>query len=165
MTRRDPTLVWLAQLADLELHPWLSRTVLEPDGTHLTTDFAGSSEAIKGSALSYPDFVVFDLDPYIYSGKEKEGDEPELNRHAFTKTREVALALKDILDELSLSSFVKTSGKTGLHAYVPVQRQYEYGVTRKTCETIGRFLMQSPANGCDDGVDCEQARRQDLPRP
>lgn len=143
MVNNLPTLVWLAQLADLELHPWLSRTVLEPDGTHLTTDFAGSSEAIKGSALSYPDFVVFDLDPYIYSGKEKEGDEPELNRHAFTKTREVALALKDILDELSLSSFVKTSGKTGLHAYVPVQRQYEYGVTRKTCETIGRFLMQS----------------------
>ena len=49
---------------------------------------------------------------------------------------------KDILDQLYLSSFVKTSGKTGLHIYVPVLRQYDYGATHKTCELIGRFLMQ-----------------------
>ena len=48
-----------------------------------------------------------------------------------------------MLDQLSLSSFMKTSGKTGLHIYVPVLRQYNYKITRKTCETIGRFLMQS----------------------
>ena len=73
---------------------------------------------------------MFDLDPYLYSGKQKDGDEPELNRRAFTKGGEVALRLKDILDELSLSSFLKTSGKTVLHIYVPVLRRYEYGVTR-----------------------------------
>ena len=137
-----PTLVWLAQIADLELHPWLSRTSPEPDGAHLTTDFEGSGEAIDGSLLSYPDFIVFDLDPYIYSGREKKGEEPELNRRAFTKVREVALDLKDILDEMSLSSFPKTSGKTGLHIYVPVLRHYNFGAVRKTCELIGRFLMQ-----------------------
>ena len=138
-----PTLVWLAQLADLELHPWLSRTVLEPDALHLTTEFTGSEERIRGSSLNYPDFIVFDLDPYIYSGDEGAGDEPELNRRAFAKTAGVAHELKDILDQLSLSSFLKTSGKTGLHIYVPVLRQYEYRLTRKTCEVVGRFLMQS----------------------
>ena len=138
-----PTLIWLAQLADIELHPWLSRTVLEPDGTQLTASFTGSQESIEGSSLNFPDFVVFDLDPYIYSGKEKKGDEPELNRHAFAKTAEVAQDLKDILTELSLSSFLKTSGKTGLHIYVPVLRQYDYGIARKSCEVIGRFLLQS----------------------
>ena len=92
--------------------------------------------------LNHPDFIVFDLDPYIYSGAEKVGDEPELNRRAFAKTCEVARALKEVLDELSLSSFVKTSGKTGLHIYVPVLRQYDFGVARKTCELIGRFLLR-----------------------
>ena len=137
-----PTLVWLAQLADIELHPWISRTVQQPDAAHLAATFTGSKDNIDKSVLNYPDFIVFDLDPYIYSGKEKAGEEPELNRRAFTKAGEVALALKDILDSLSLSSFLKTSGKTGLHVYVPVLRQYEYSVTRKTCELIGRFLMQ-----------------------
>ena len=30
------TLVWLAQLADIEMHPWLSRTAPDVDGAHLT---------------------------------------------------------------------------------------------------------------------------------
>ena len=136
------TLVWLAQLADLELHPWLSRTAIEPDAAHLRESFTGSKEELRQSVLNYPDFIVFDLDPYIYSGEEKAGEEPELNRRAFAKGAEVALALKDLLDQLSLSSFLKTSGKTGLHIYVPILREYDYAVTRKACELIGRFLLR-----------------------
>ena len=142
MVNNLATLVWLAQLANIELHPWLSRTVPHLDATSLSTEFSGSREAIDASVLNYPDFIVFDLDPYIYSGQEKTGDEPELNKRAFAKGVEVALALKGILDQMSLSSFLKTSGKTGLHIYVPILRQYDYGITRKTCELIGRFLMQ-----------------------
>ena len=143
MVNNLPTLVWLAQVADIELHPWISRTVPQTDAAHLSTAFTGSKETLEGSVLNYPDFIVFDLDPYIYSGKEKAGDEPELNRRAFAKAVEVARDLKDILDELSLSSFLKTSGKTGLHVYVPVLRRYDYKVVRKSCEVIGRFLMQN----------------------
>ena len=137
-----PTLLWLAQLADLELHPWLSRTTVEPDAGRLTESFTGSKEDLRESVLNYPDFIVFDLDPYIYSGEEKAGEEPELNRRTFAKGAEVALALKDLLDQLSLSSFLKTSGKTGLHIYIPIVREYDYGVTRKTCELIGKFLLR-----------------------
>ena len=136
------TLIWLAQLADLELHPWLSRTAIEPDAAHLRESFTGSKEELRQSVLNYPDFIVFDLDPYIYSGEEKAGEEPELNRRAFAKGAEVALALKGLLDQLSLSSFLKTSGKTGLHIYVPILREYDYTVTRKACELIGRFLLR-----------------------
>ena len=141
-----PTLVWLAQLANIEFHPWLSRTVREPDALHAGIDFAGSKATIESSVLNYPDFIVFDLDPYIYSGKEKRGDEPELNRRAFSKVKEVAWSLREILDQLSLSSFLKTSGKTGLHINVPILRQYDYSITRKTCELIGRFVMEHRPN-------------------
>ena len=136
------TLVWLSQLADIELHPWSSRIIGDPDASHLPTVFHGSREILDGSVLNYPDFIVFDLDPYIYSGHEKTGDEPELNRAAFASTRSVALALRQVLDQLSLSSFVKTSGKTGLHIYVPIVRQYDYRSVRKVCETIGGFLLR-----------------------
>jgi bifunctional non-homologous end joining protein LigD len=135
-----PTLLWLGQLADIELHTWYSRVDPAPDGEHLTTTFAGSRRNIERSLLNYPEFIVFDLDPYIYSGQEKKGDEPELNRKAFQKTCEVALWLKDLLDSMSLSSFVKTTGKTGLHIYVPILRRLDYGAVRASAETIGKFL-------------------------
>jgi len=138
-----PTLLWLGQLADIELHTWYSRVNPEPDGHHLPTTFAGSAKNIDDSLLNYPDFIVFDLDPYIYSGKEVKGAEPELNRKAFLKTCDVALWLKDVLDSLSLSSFVKTTGRTGLHVYVPILRQFDYDTVRAACETIGKYLMES----------------------
>ena len=138
-----PTLLWLGQLADIELHTWYSRVNPEPDGHHLPTTFTGSRRKIDQSLLNHPDFIVFDLDPYIYSGKEKKGAEPELNRKAFLKTCDVALWLKDVLDSLSLSSFVKTTGRTGLHIYVPILRQFDYDTVRSACETIGKYLMQA----------------------
>ena len=138
-----PTLLWLGQLADIELHTWYSRVNSEPDGHHLPATFAGAAENIERSLLNYPDFIVFDLDPYIYSGQEAKGAEPELSRKAFRKTCDVALWLKDVLDSMSLSSFVKTTGKTGLHIYAPILRQFDYGTVRASAETIGRFLMQA----------------------
>jgi bifunctional non-homologous end joining protein LigD len=137
------TLVWLAQMADLALHTSLARVSPEPDGFHLPRDYAGSREAVEASLLNYPDFVLFDLDPYIYRGDEKKGDEPELNRRAFETTCEVARWLKELLDSAGMSSFVKTSGATGLHIYVPVLRQYEYDVIREVAHTLGGFLVKS----------------------
>ena len=108
-----PTLLWLGQLADLALHTSLARANAEPDGQHLGTDFSSSKEALEASLLNHPDFVLFDLDPYIYAGYEGKGEEPELNRAAFHRTVQVAQWLKELLDSASLSSFVKTSGATG----------------------------------------------------
>ncbi|MSQ23282.1 MAG: ATP-dependent DNA ligase [Chloroflexi bacterium] len=137
------TLLWLGQVAALELHPQYARVSPEPDGYHLGTDFVGSEEAIEASLLNYPDFVVFDLDPYIYSGDEAKGEEPALNRIAYERTCEVAGWVKELLDSLKLTAFVKTSGKTGLHVFVPILRQLDYDAARSACETIGRFLLRS----------------------
>ncbi|HEU0072793.1 MAG TPA: non-homologous end-joining DNA ligase [Dehalococcoidia bacterium] len=136
------TLVWLGQLADLELHAWMSRTDPEPDAHGRGLDFATSEETLDASSLNYPDFMVFDLDPYIYSGKEGRGEEPEYNKRGWEKTVEVAQSLKALLDQLKLSSFVKTSGKTGLHVYLPTLRHYDYDEIRAATQTIGRFLVQ-----------------------
>ncbi len=136
------TLVWLAQLADLELHAWMARVDPEPDAHGRTTTFAGSEAALEESALNYPDYMVFDLDPYIYSGKEGKGEEPEYNKRGWEKTVETALNLKALLDQQRLSSYIKTSGKTGLHVYLPILRHYDYDDVRLITTTIGRFMVQ-----------------------
>ena len=138
-----PTLLWLGQLADLELHVSLARVSPEPDGHHLPMVFSGSKEQIERSALGHPDFVLFDLDPYIYAGDEASGEEPQLNRRAFAQTVEVARWLKELLDAASLSSFVKTSGATGLHIYVPVLRHFDYPQVRAVANTFAEFLQRA----------------------
>ncbi len=78
------TLVWVANLASLELHVPLARA------------------ATAGT----PDAVVFDLDP---------GERADVLDCA-----RVALILRDLLSRLRLDSVVKTSGRKGLHVYVPL---------------------------------------------
>jgi bifunctional non-homologous end joining protein LigD len=136
------TLVWLGQLADIELHTWYSRVDPTDDAEGLPTSFAGSIENMQRSVLNYPDFVVFDLDPYLYSGNEKRGEEPELHPEGFAATAEVALWLKEMLDSLGLASFVKTTGRTGLHIYVPIKRTLDYHATHTISETLARVLTQ-----------------------
>lgn len=131
------TLLWLGQIGDMELHTWFSR--VRPGA-----DFKGSADGNDNPDYytDYPDFLIFDLDPYIYSGKEAAGAEPELNQTAFSKTCQVALKLKQTLDSLSFPSFVKTSGRTGLHIFVPILRRLDFHGTHSAAETLSRFLRQ-----------------------
>ena len=139
------TLLWLGQLANLEFHATMARVSPEPDARALPTTFTASRANLEASVLNYPDFLLFDLDPYIYRGDEAPGEEPQLNRKAFARTVEAARALKEILDATALSSCVKTSGATGLHIYVPILRQFPYPVIRSLCETVsGELLARLP---------------------
>lgn len=88
------TLQWLANLAALTLHQWCSHV---PPGA--------TSRAAIDHAMALPDYVVLDLDP---------GDGP------WTHLIEVAHHVKTLLDALSLESFPKTSGKRGIHVFVPI---------------------------------------------
>jgi len=138
-----PTLLWLGQNGTLEFHIWHSRAQLGDDCVSHSTDYAGSLEALEASVLNYPDYLVFDIDPYIYSGKEAPGDEPELNARGFAVGRRVAFWLRELLRQMSLDALVKTSGKTGLHVFVPIERTVTFDVARHLCETIGRHLMKA----------------------
>jgi len=137
-----PTLLWLAQSGTLEFHVWHSRARPAPDAASKSTDYASSLEALEGSVLNYPDYVVFDIDPYIYSGKEAPGGEPELNNVAFEKGKEVAFRLREVLNGMKLEPIVKTSGKTGLHVFLPIRRTIDFDMAREVSERVGRHLMR-----------------------
>lgn len=94
------TLAWAANLACLEIHPWLS-TAPRP---------------------AYPDFVVFDLDPSPGS--------------TYQDVRDIAAFLHQMLDELKLRSYPKTSGGEGLHIYVPLQSRYTYQEIRDFAQQV-----------------------------
>ena len=137
-----PTLLWLAQSGTLEFHVWHSRARPAADAASKSTDYASSLESLEASVLNYPDYVVFDIDPYIYSGKERPGEEPELNTVAFEKGKEIAFRLRDLLHGMSLEPLVKTSGKTGLHVFLPIRRTIDFAAAREISERVGRHLMR-----------------------
>ena len=129
------SLLWIANLGAIEMHPWYSkiRDFQSCDNSSLIFE--------EKCGLNFPDFIVFDLDPYIYSGVEEKGQEPEYNTKGFKAAVEVAYHLRDLFNELKIKSFIKTSGKTGLHIYVPIKNDYNYHQTRSFAEIIGKMLM------------------------
>lgn len=80
----------------------------------------------KGS-LSKPDFLIFDLDP---GEKAKFGD-----------VVKVAQDLHKILESKKIKSFPKTSGKRGLHVYVPLDSRYSYKAVREFARTIAEEVV------------------------
>jgi bifunctional non-homologous end joining protein LigD len=138
-----PTLLWLGQNGTLEFHVWHSRANVAADTLSKTTDYSSSVEALERSVLNYPDYLVFDIDPYIYSGKEAKGAEPELNRKGFSGGRSVAFWIRELLKEMSLEAVVKTSGKTGLHVFVPIERTVTFDQARQICEMVGRHVLRA----------------------
>ncbi len=75
-----------------------------------------------------PDLVFFDIDP-----------EPPCS---FDNVIDIAFLLKEKLDELNFRSFVKTSGKKGLHVVLPIIRSYNFKQTRQFVHQIGKFLAR-----------------------
>ena len=136
------TLLWLGQRAAVELHVWHSSVARGSDGAKLGTSYATSAAALEKSRLNFPDFLVADLDSYVYSGKEKKGEEPELHRKGFADVRDVALEVRDAAISLGLEPFVKTSGKTGLHLFFPITRDFTFDEVRRMAEALGAFVAR-----------------------
>lgn len=137
------TLLWLGQLGTLEFHVPAGRLVYGPDGENLPLSFTDADENLENSLFNYPDFIRFDLDPYLYSGKEKPGEEPELNREAFEKCKTVAFWIHDMLKPLGMNCYVKTTGKTGLHLFVPIVRDIDTQAARMICATFCQTLERA----------------------
>jgi bifunctional non-homologous end joining protein LigD len=76
--------------------------------------------------LYHPDICVFDLDPSV---DDDEG------------LRAAALALRDVLEELGLPSWVKTSGSKGYHIAVPLDARTETGDVAGFAHAVGTLLV------------------------
>jgi bifunctional non-homologous end joining protein LigD len=74
----------------------------------------------------HPDYFFFDLDP-------SEGTD-------FSVVVTIARALLEELKELRLASFLKTSGATGIHLYIPVEPVYTYEQLRTFAEIVARTV-------------------------
>jgi bifunctional non-homologous end joining protein LigD len=58
-----------------------------------------------------PDYCVIDLDP---------------DKNTFDQVIEAAQEVKKILDAIEIPGYVKTSGSTGIHIYIPLGAKYSY---------------------------------------
>jgi len=105
-----PTLVWAANLADLELHTSLSRK----------------------DDMSCPTMMVFDLDPG-----------PPAN---IVQCCQVGLWLRDLLGNMKLKSFAKTSGSKGLQIYVPFNTAVSYDKTKNLSLALAQYLEREHAD-------------------
>lgn len=100
-------LVWLANLASLEIHPLLARK----------------------DHLDRPTFMVFDLDPGAPAN--------------LLDCLPVGLKLRDMLRELGLECFPKTSGGKGLHVAVPLNTIVSFDKTKTFANAIALQLQKT----------------------
>jgi bifunctional non-homologous end joining protein LigD len=77
--------------------------------------------------LRHPDLCVFDLDP--------ASDDPEALRHA-------TLAVRDLLQELDLQSWVKASGSKGFHIVVPLEAGISFREVARFSDRVGALLVK-----------------------
>ncbi|MFH0848997.1 MAG: non-homologous end-joining DNA ligase [archaeon] len=100
------TIIWLANLAALEIHVFLSRT----------------------NVFGKPDLALVGIDP-----------EPPATFHDAVS---VALLVKGRLDARRVRSYVKTSGKKGLHMVIPIAQKHSFRQVRECVRKIAIDLAK-----------------------
>ena len=98
------SLVWVANLASLELHTLL----------------------FTGQKLYRPTWMVFDFDPGPPAG--------------VLECIPIAIKVRDTLQKLGLTSFIKTSGGKGLHMVVPLNTTVTFDQTKGFSNAIARMM-------------------------
>jgi bifunctional non-homologous end joining protein LigD len=72
--------------------------------------------------IEKPDYLLIDLDP------SREGQWPYV--------REIALLVRDVMEELGLAAYPKTSGATGLHIMAPIKPELEFPGVRRFAKAL-----------------------------
>jgi DNA ligase D-like protein (predicted polymerase) len=73
-------------------------------------------------AIERPDYLLIDLDPTF------DGQWPHV--------REIALVVKEVMDELGLASYPKTSGATGFHILAPIKPELVFPDVRRFAKAL-----------------------------
>jgi bifunctional non-homologous end joining protein LigD len=124
-------------------HPdWLETVHIRFPGSGRTADFPVVTEAAslawivnlgcidlhtwhcRVDDVEKPDYLLIDLDP-------SEGN-------PWSSVREIALVVKEVMDELDLPSFPKTSGATGLHIQVPLRPELRFPEVRRFAKALAQ---------------------------
>ena len=122
---------WFHQGIGKEGPAWLTtietptRTTKHPTVRHLVADSADALRWLaqmsaltihmwssRGPSLESPDWILFDLDPAKGKGIEQ--------------AIEAAVVMRKVLESLELPSVPKTSGKRGIHVFVPLVNNYTH---------------------------------------
>jgi len=80
-----------------------------------------------------PDLILFDLDPEAPAGIGEAVD--------------AALMLRERLVSAGVESYVKTSGKRGLHVAVPVAPVHTFGQAKEFVRRIGKEVVREAGSG------------------
>src|ERR1044072_1475427 len=72
--------------------------------------------------IEKPDYLLIDLDPTV------DGQWPHV--------RVIALVVKEVMDELGLASYPKTSGATGLHVLAPIKPDLRFPEVRRFAKAL-----------------------------
>src|SRR5262249_18620022 len=79
-------------------------------------------------SLDRPDYLVIDLDPEAIH---------------FWHVVDVAVAVRKLFDKAGVESYCKTSGKRGMHVYVPLGRKYPPPHAKMLGEVVAKLLHQA----------------------
>ncbi len=82
----------------------------------------------RAESQDTPDYVFFDLDP--------TPDTP------FSDVLRVARGIYGMLTTIKLKCYLKTSGASGFHIFVPLKPQYSYEQVRTFAEVVGRLVAE-----------------------
>jgi bifunctional non-homologous end joining protein LigD len=74
--------------------------------------------------IERPDYLLIDLDP-------SEGN-------PWSHVREIAIVVREVMDELGLACFPKTSGATGLHILAPIKPELEFPEVRRFAKALAQ---------------------------
>lgn len=80
----------------------------------------------RADRQDFPDYVFFDLDPTPGT--------------PFSDVLHVAREIHGLLKSIRLRCFLKTSGASGFHIFVPLEARYTYEQTRTFAEVVGRMV-------------------------
>lgn len=79
-------------------------------------------------SLGKPDYIVIDLDPS--------------EKNDFKQVIEVAQAFHQLLMELKVDGYCKTSGSSGLHIYIPMGANYTFDEGRDFCKLLCTIIQE-----------------------
>lgn len=79
----------------------------------------------------HPTFCIIDLDP---------------DQNSFNQVIETAQVAKQILDDMGVPSYCKTSGSTGLHIYIPLNNKYTYEQSKEFARVVVTLINRELPN-------------------